>query len=150
MIKPEIIARLRELLEKATPGEWEACEEAIGAINGPDCLVALIAMHQGSVNETDAALIAESRNALPGLLDEIERLRGLLSRVAGPKMQPYMGGSAYICRQCDRAESSFAVNDWYEANDPQRTHMKERPDTGIDHEADCLYVLARAALRGEP
>lgn len=107
-ISPEQVARLRELLAKATPGQWR-----VGRQQGAprDHLVDMgeppsapyFRMHKGlpksgacagspafGIVESDdasaeeiaanAALIAAMKNALPALLDQIEGLREALSR----------------------------------------------------------------------
>ena len=68
--------RLRELLSKATPGPWEPtntttvnCNYACGS--GPW----IISDRNDPQVIADAALIAAAVNALPELLDEVERLR---------------------------------------------------------------------------
>jgi hypothetical protein len=75
-LTPETLAELRRLHETATPGPWYHDEnedfvytrDEFGDADGEircdtDC------------DEADAAFIAATRNALPDLLDEIERLR---------------------------------------------------------------------------
>jgi hypothetical protein len=70
--------RLRGLLADATPGPW-AMEPSpprlFRVVSGLDRLGSVVssAMWSGA----DAALIAESRNALPGLLDEAANAAGL-------------------------------------------------------------------------
>jgi hypothetical protein len=76
-------ARLRELLAKATPGPWEALPWEQGAGGTDWCLwgpkpPSYTVEHdfRGDFgNGADAALIAEAITALPGLLDEVDRLR---------------------------------------------------------------------------
>lgn len=89
----EIRARLRELLAKATPGEWRST-----AHDGPDIIVNHIMVGDGKTLRkvvevdpdggfmpdewdrmiADTDLIAESHNALPALLDEIDRLEEMV------------------------------------------------------------------------
>ena len=87
------IKRLRELCEKATPGPWRADTCGYGDFT-PDraCSIRQVSesaesgfwgiVHDTSYDDcchmmraTDAAFIVEARNALPALLDELERLR---------------------------------------------------------------------------
>lgn len=82
----EQIAELRGLLSRATPGPWEVYDGDAAIVLAfpdhvattildtlpPDCRTAIEA-------EKNAALIAAARTALPGLLDEVERLKRLLS-----------------------------------------------------------------------
>lgn len=65
-ITKEQIARLRELEEKATSKPWDHEEGELYA--GSESL---------PVNRYDLDLIVESRNLLPALLDEIERLQDI-------------------------------------------------------------------------
>lgn len=76
------IADLREKLAGATPGPWAALDYLYGGfddygrvriIDAADSLDDNIAE---SVLPADAVLVAAAVNALPALLDEIERLRG--------------------------------------------------------------------------
>ena len=62
------IARLEALLEKATPGEWTADDEGEGVFVLTDRIGELIQYDSYSFSESDAALIAAMKNALPALL----------------------------------------------------------------------------------
>jgi hypothetical protein len=67
------IAELRSLSDAATPGPWTAEIYPYG-----EGYVRDIPRygHEGeNISSEDAAFIAESRNAIPELLDEIERLQ---------------------------------------------------------------------------
>ena len=68
------IAKLRELEAKATRGEWLADEYYV---HGPGRSTIAMAFDDDTAGFDcdDAAFIAAARNALPALLDEIERLR---------------------------------------------------------------------------
>jgi aspartate/methionine/tyrosine aminotransferase len=75
-------ARLRELLAKGTQGKWEVDDEELVTIYGGSWGVAHTAMnarvtdkHSPMCGVENAALIAEAITALPGLLDEVDRLR---------------------------------------------------------------------------
>lgn len=85
-ITPEEIARLRALEAKATPGPWE-CANLGPARNIPAVIqredddwvpVAYFSDERGdglaAEPEHDGNLIVTARNALPDLLDEVERL----------------------------------------------------------------------------
>lgn len=63
------------LLAAATAGEWDVCVLSVCA-GGKE--IAVMCDDRTPVQPRhDAALIAAARNALPGLTDELERLRGL-------------------------------------------------------------------------
>lgn len=77
---------LRGLMERATGGPWEHSEILRGnevvrnELAGPDSEIAY------DINDpADADLIAAMRNALPALLDRIERLEGALKPFASIK-----------------------------------------------------------------
>jgi hypothetical protein len=82
---PELVARLRELHEKATPGPWSTNHrggDISARIRGHEVQVAL-ACGQGAmwderddaaaIMRANAELIAELRSALPAILDALER-----------------------------------------------------------------------------
>lgn len=82
------IESLRALHEAATPGPWE--ETVLGSEGydvrapGPTkrrLRVARCGYEAWEVDRANAELIAAMRNALPDLLDELERLRGQVQRV---------------------------------------------------------------------
>jgi len=68
--------KLRELLEKATPGPWDSMTYRNGSPrvgHGPNCTVADVYWPaDGGDAQVNATLIAETRNALPALLDHID------------------------------------------------------------------------------
>lgn len=74
----DVAARLKELLAKATPGEWEAGQSTAGSVwlyarRGDD--IQRIAYIEITPREQiDAELIAAALNALPSLLSELEAL----------------------------------------------------------------------------
>lgn len=87
MTLQEKIARLRELEKKATPGPWDTyCGLDVNS-NGPDQSYGRASKSYECLSYTngfgdahpsaiaDAELIAEMRNNLPTLLDELERLQ---------------------------------------------------------------------------
>jgi hypothetical protein len=70
----ERVAELRALCEAATPGPWRADPEPVDApgwVSAGDRHEPVAEVYGGTHN---AALIAAARNALPDLLDEVERL----------------------------------------------------------------------------
>lgn len=77
MTLPEQIKRLRELEAKATPGEWYANRRPCmdGYIDTSNSNGGIIECVRGSHSKVDAELIAETRNALPVLLDALEGLQ---------------------------------------------------------------------------
>lgn len=83
------IKHLRKLLAAATPGAWRVFGKETGVVGRYES-DAVGSVEVGKVGDyrdkellpynrerwdADAALIVEARNALPGLLDEVERLR---------------------------------------------------------------------------
>lgn len=83
MTAPVDTTRLRELLAKATPGEWDIAEvdwaglefsihAPTGCIAGGLVEYGAFSVEQARIN---AALIVALRNAAPALLDELEALR---------------------------------------------------------------------------
>ena len=67
-------AELRRLLAEATQGPWEAEGSQVW---GPDgVLVAAVCEHSTLVDRPDALIIAAAVNALPGLLDALEKAEG--------------------------------------------------------------------------
>lgn len=86
------LARWEALADQATPGPWRVghpwsaeeywhylCSEASKAyIIGP------YDVDEGGIASTpdDAAFLAASRTAVPALVDEVRRLRGVLTRIA--------------------------------------------------------------------
>lgn len=81
-MKPEHIKYFRELCEKATPGPWKPLLNSKGltGIHAEDCQIYHALFDPQCLKEThnrqksDAKFIAESRTAIPKLLDEIEVL----------------------------------------------------------------------------
>ena len=79
------LAELRRLLEAASCGPWIARNQRV-LIDNPDIDFSQVAVCKSEVPYTgmhceDASLIAAMRNALPALLDEIERLRNRIAVV---------------------------------------------------------------------
>lgn len=80
--------RLRELCEKATKGPWEAKEPAFAPgigrarVFGPG----YAPKHDGKecIKLEDAELIAAARNALPAILDEVDRLEARVKELSNP------------------------------------------------------------------
>lgn len=74
MTAPVDVARLRELLEKATPGEWYVHDgnRIHSRTDGRNCSVTNTERAEARGN---LALIAELRNQAPALLSELDRLR---------------------------------------------------------------------------
>jgi len=75
-MKPERIAELRALCDKATSDPWK--------ITGPKTVEVSCGMAQTSItildlNPHDANLALVARTALPEALDEIERLRSVIN-----------------------------------------------------------------------
>lgn len=87
---PETIARLRKLCEKATPGPWEWRGD--NCLDGPPREYEILeagddgkgyGMHSPLIahdfrpdkKDANKAIITESRNALPALLDDLEAMR---------------------------------------------------------------------------
>jgi len=74
-ITPEEIARLRALEAAATPRPWEQRHEDISVRDGDDYLTYGGDLGGAFYQADNCAVAVAARNALPALLDEIERLR---------------------------------------------------------------------------
>lgn len=83
----EELDHLRALCDAATPGPWEdgtaMCCPDMGWVDGPKgkgtiCPVYEAAKRTHTLDSNDAAFIAAARTALPALIEEVKRLRGLL------------------------------------------------------------------------
>lgn len=89
-LDPALVARLRELLEKATPGPWEhggphpwvtVIVMTAPAYSGPDpeppCYEPIAILHQGTTEnpqaDADAELIVALRTHAPALLDALDQ-----------------------------------------------------------------------------
>jgi hypothetical protein len=88
------IERLRELLAKATPGPWltgsgailkpeVAAKPSAGVLSVNRAVVCLTGPDERACSADDAELIVAMHNALPELLADYERLRGMEERVKG-------------------------------------------------------------------
>lgn len=102
------IKRLRELMEKATPGPWVQHPQAPRSVHQPEYQCWIPAL------DTDAELIAAMRNALPALLaawEDAERYRAL---IASGKYAPDRSG--YWALQCG----------------PRHAYSKDEMDASID------------------
>lgn len=91
-VTPERLARLRQLHEAATDGRWRREDHHHDGLEAwevvtDDLVVACVPDDHDAQDDTqsriDAELVAETRNALPDLLNEIERLRTLHDRWCG-------------------------------------------------------------------
>lgn len=113
----EIRARLRELLANAMPGEWMRRDQHIGGQHCSTIIVGNISQTAegksfASTPEGDCELIAESHNALPALLDEIDRLERMIEL-------------ADICGYCN-GQKRVIKND-YEGNVPIGAYLDDCP-----------------------
>lgn len=89
MTLPDLITRLRELEAAATKGPWRVVPgddvDTVCSDKHDICQpyeVAVRGHYSRAPGDANAALIAEARNALPLLLDEIEKLRAALKPFA--------------------------------------------------------------------
>ena len=93
----EIIAHLRELEKKATPGEWKSQPAPPDPITSGGRVISeegLVCLGFSPENEK---LIAESRNHLTRLLDELEAAKEVLEWYAdGFKIMDHIDGSYTI------------------------------------------------------
>lgn len=97
------IATLRRLLGLTTPAPWVADSPL-----GTDWLVKRVGDNlavAGYIEPNDARFIAAMRNTLPGLLDRIEELEGLLSNQLRHHCFPdvHDGGPCNICEDSRQA-----------------------------------------------
>lgn len=108
-----ITTRARALLAAATPGPWEAdawcnCDDGGWAAIGPHHMATedegYDDAHESPAHHramADAALIAGVVNALPELLDEVERLRAEVERLKAREC-PKCGGSGGVVVEGDK------------------------------------------------
>lgn len=74
---PDELTRLRELHDAATPAPWvlnDCCCSEIVDVNDMQILGLSYNGHVIEESDPDATLAVENRNALPGLLDHIDKL----------------------------------------------------------------------------
>lgn len=92
---PEELEKLKQLCNEATPGPWES-ESYGGAIGDVAAIFTIATGDDGDVKNAmtveTASFIAASRTAVPALIAEVERLRGLVGEVNG--------GTEDACRWC--------------------------------------------------
>jgi hypothetical protein len=125
----EELDKLRELANAATPGPWHTMcvfgswDLPVAVENDKGMQVFEV---QGRFGHTDAAFIAASREAVPKLIDEVERLRvpaelyepaceaiGELQEENArlrAALEPYASdcGCAAGCRRCEAARAALA------------------------------------------
>lgn len=126
MITPEEIKRLRELEKKATPGPWEVGDNHL--IFAADHKRTKIAGNYrweygrgGICFAADGDFIVAARNALPDLLDEIERLRWLADHIDDQIAKKLAGMQSDLAAALKRAEKAEA-----DANRLQEALIKEK------------------------
>lgn len=134
---PELVARLRELHEKATPGPWSTNHrggDISARIRGHEVQVAL-ACGQGAmwderddaaaIMRANAELIAELRSALPDILDALER--GTTTRAEEPPPSASWeleNGVVYLGWFSDGAPRlvTYHLGKWYRYTDGRDAH----------------------------
>jgi len=112
-LTPERLAELRRLHEAATPGPWKLWN-GWGPVAGTEYMVVYRIGPEGDewvgiiadyryppsadlyAKREDAELVAAARNALPELLDEIQRLKGVILRAAADLARLACGAEAEI------------------------------------------------------
>ena len=83
------LKKWEEMAERATPGPWYAIEECGEAcIINDYCDITELRLEPDTdtgwfiyIDPDDAALMAESRTAIPALIEEVQRLRGVLRTI---------------------------------------------------------------------
>lgn len=116
-ITPETIAELRRLEKVATKGPWEAVERgAYGDFDGNSRVIIADDMRVGVIQtngepdcEANADLTVAARNALPGLLDEVERLQKMITHETNMVMREQKA-NADLRRQL--AEKDAEIERW--------------------------------------
>ncbi len=95
------VAKLRHLLERATPGQWEPEGSQVW---GPDgVLVATVREYSVIGDRPDAQLIAAAVNALPSLLDELDHLETDVAEAEGDAQRYWP-----FVERAERAEAALA------------------------------------------
>jgi len=158
MIPADKLKRWRELAAAATPGPWRA-RDAHGLYIAADSLGLCVAdmspdtSSKGWYGRTeDADFIAESRSALPALLDEVERLTAedtawsdLCNQQNALLEERYRLTSPQVCGWCmhaagDTAEARETIEKF--TLEEVRAHTQSCPNNPLVAERDRL----RAAL----
>lgn len=100
---------LREMLERATPGEWESDSCEIYAADGLHLGSTLDGLMSLDDADANAKLIVAARNALPALLDRIASLETALKDMleyASARMEELgdepCNPEAGLCRECEQ------------------------------------------------
>lgn len=104
MITPDEITRLRELAAKATPLPWEAGRDYTGL---PCIEPDVVGNNLGSswiVCYENRDYICAAANAMPAVLDEVERLRWLADHIDDQITQRLAGMQADLAAALKRAE----------------------------------------------
>jgi len=133
MTPDERIARVRWLLNEATPGPWELDEA--GSVETTDgCAIAFINDHKyiptiqrtgECFNDADGHLIAEAPEHLLALVEEIERLKDTISRGGGQQEH-----SRQLLGRC----RASIVDNW---------ERKLACDKERGHQGACFFKLVR-------
>lgn len=106
-LSPEYLERLRALVEKATPGPWEADSRNAGV--GRAITVAQLGLTAWRPANDNQAFVAESRTAVPLLLGEVARLREALERCRVLGAADLSGGCDSIEDEHPRLEDQLAL-----------------------------------------
>lgn len=120
---PERIAQLREILAKATPGEWASnSKKEVGPISTADDQThGMIIVCADAWSRADASAIIAAVNTLPAALGEIERLRGSLEYIKAQSVSKAYATSPAMALNVIRANAEAALD-----NDFQTTVAEAR------------------------
>jgi len=135
-------ARLRELCNAATPGPWTHASHfgAIFQISAASDAIVTTQFCYASETEANAAFIAAARAAMPALLDEIERMQGLLEADA-MILATFDASRAKATARAERAEA--ALRKFVAAEE-------ELHEFEADRSRNAAYDEARAVLAEVP
>lgn len=107
-------ARLREIYEKATPGEWAMDNVASGDVYAGDVKIAKTYFF---LEPTNAALIVEMHNALPALLSRLAALEAVAAAA-----KEYRTLAAVATGDCDGVYRNECTNYTGGADGTKREH----------------------------
>lgn len=147
---PEYLARLKELCDKATPGPWDHNECIIteydkydidshrgGSPNSYECINYVLDWAEpDSKAIADAQFIAAAREAIPALIQEVERLNRILLQDLSEDDELGAEYSYVLAMKGENARLREAL---------KKIGTGKGKDTSSTHD----YLIAREPLRGK-
>mgnify|MGYP003393624822 CR=1 FL=1 len=139
MIDVDKLAEWRRLAEAATKGPW-----ATGRISMPG--EALLAFGRRSLQmpEADAVFIAAAREAVPALLDEVERLRKALEAI---EARAEVAESRHLT--CEQDAKAYGEMKWYSGHSAGVADTEAALAQALEREVRLREALEAITSRGE-